>query len=376
MNILHIEYRDMKHPEAGGAEIVLFELFRRIVAQGHRVDYLCNGFSGGAGEEYQEGIRIIRRGRQAYFNFLVPWVYRRELRQNHYDLVIEGIDKIPFYMPLFERRVPVMAIVPHLFGSTVFQEASWIPATYVYLMERGVPRLYGRSLFSLLCQGTKDDLMARGLREEQARVIHPGFTHSDYPAPVAKPPRIRPTLLYVGRIKKYKGIHLGILAVQKMKARHPDVLFQIAGSGDYVEPLREMTRKLGLEANVEFAGRISHADKVRRLQQADILLYPSPKEGWGLSVLEANSCGTVVVASDSPGLREAVRDGSTGYLVPHGDADALADRVDRLITDPALYARMRAEGLAWAATFTWDKAARETLGLMEDAVKQFKSGLS
>lgn len=373
MNILLIEYRDKKHPEAGGAEIVLVEVFRRIVAMGHRVDYLCNGFDGGAPEEMQDGIRIIRRGRQSYFNYLVPWVYRKELQSNGYDLIIEGLDKIPFYMPLFERKVPVMAIVPHLFGSTVFQETWWGAATYVFLLERGVPRLYPRTLFSLLCQSTKDELVARGMPETHGRVIHPGFTHSDYPAPAVKPPRTRPTMLYVGRIKKYKGVEQGILAVQELRERYPDILYQIVGAGDYVEALRDMTRRLGLEKNVEITGRVSHEEKVRLLQQADVLLYCSPKEGWGLSVLEANACGTVVVASNSPGLREAVRDGQTGFLIPHKDVGALVNRVDELLRDPSLYTRMREQGIEWAKSFTWDKATRETLELMEEAVRQCRS---
>ena len=373
MNILLIEYRDRKHPEAGGAEIVLYEIFRRVVAMGHRVDYLCNGFDGGADVEDQEGIRILRRGRQAYFNYLVPWLFHRELKSNRYDLIIEGIDKIPFYMPVFQKQVPVMAIVPHLFGSTVFQEAAWLPATYVYLMERGVPGLYGRSLFSLLCEDTKSDLVARGLPADQARVIYPGFNHAEYPAPAVKPARMRPTMFYVGRVKKYKGIQQGVRSLTILRERFPDILLQIAGAGDYTEPLRQLAHELGLDDHVEFAGRISHEDKVRRLQQADVVIYPSPKEGWGLSVLEANSCGTVVVASDSPGLREAVRNGKTGFLVPHGDAAALAERVGQLLSDPALYAGMRAEAIAWAQTFTWDKAARATYELMEETIRRFKA---
>lgn len=366
MKILLIEYRDMKHPLAGGAEIVLFEVFRRIVALGHQVDYLCNGFAGGAHEERQAGIRIIRRGRQPYFNYAVPWIYRRELRANNYDLIIEGIDKIPFYLPLFERNKPIMAIVPHLFGSTVFQEVSLLPALYVYLLERGVAKVYRRCMFSLLSRSTQADLVARGIPADHTRVIHPGFTHEDYPAPAIKPARVRPTFLYVGRVKKYKGIQLGVLAVAKLKARYPDVLYQIAGAGDYLEPLRGLVRELGLDRNVEFTGRIPHARKIQLMQQADVLIYPSPKEGWGLSVLEANSCGTVVVASNSPGLSEAVRDGQTGFLVPHGDVEALVARLDQLFSDPVLYAQMRSHGLAWVKTFTWDKAARETLELMEE----------
>ncbi|MEI6564271.1 MAG: glycosyltransferase family 4 protein [bacterium] len=370
MKVLLIEYRDMKHPLAGGAEIVLYEVFRRIVAMGHQVDYLCNGFEGGAAEERQSGIRILRRGRQAYFNYVAPWVYRTELRANQYDLIIEGIDKIPFYLPLFERKIPIMAIVPHLFGSTVFQEVSILPATYVYLLERGVAKAYRHCMFSLLSKSTQTDLVARGIPPGQTRVIHPGFTHEDYPAPVVKPLRVRPTLLYVGRIKKYKGIQQGIQAVVKLKARYPDVLFQIVGAGDYLKALRTLTRDLGVEQHVEFTGRISHERKIQLMQQADVLIYPSPKEGWGLSVLEANACGTVVVASNSPGLNEAVQDGKTGFLVPHGDVEAMAARLDQLFSDPALYALMRAQGLEWVKTFTWDKAARETLDLMKAAVRR------
>jgi glycosyltransferase involved in cell wall biosynthesis len=371
MKILLIEYRDMKHPLAGGAEIVLYEIFRRIVALGHQVDYLCNGFEGGAPEEVQAGIRIIRRGRQAYFNYMAPWVYQTELRANHYDLIIEGIDKIPFYLPLFERKTPIMAIVPHLFGSTVFQEVSFLPASYVYLLERGVSKAYRRCMFSLLSKSTQVDLVARGIPQDQTRVIHPGFTHEDYPAPVVKPPRTRPTFIYVGRIKRYKGIQQGIQAVAKLKTRYPDILFQIVGAGDYLEPLRKLTRDLGVEPQVEFTGRISHDRKIQLMQQADVLIYPSPKEGWGLSVLEANSCGTVVVASDSPGLNEAVQDGKTGFLVPHGDVPAMVARLDQLLGDPVLYAQMRANGLEWVKTFTWDKAARATLELMEETCRRY-----
>ena len=343
------------------------------MALGHRVDYLCNGFEGGAREEIQDGIRIIRRGRQAYFNYMAPWVYRSELRANQYDLIIEGIDKIPFYLPLFERKTPIMAIVPHLFGSTVFQEVSFLPAAYVYVLERGIAKVYRHCMFSLLSKSTQVDLVARGIPLDQTRVIQPGFTHEDYPAPVLKPPRVRPTFIYVGRIKRYKGIQQGIEAVARLRTRYPDILFQIVGAGDYLEPLRKLTRELGVERQIEFTGRISHENKIQLMQQADVLIYPSPKEGWGLSVLEANACGTVVVASDSPGLNEAVQDGRTGFLVPHGDVAAMVARLDQLLSDPVMYAQMRTNGLEWVKTFTWAKAARETLALMEEAVRRGKA---
>ena len=374
MKILIIEYRDITHPQAGGAELVLREVFQRIAAEGHAVDYLCNRYAGAPREEQRDGLRILRRGRQPYFNLLVPWVYRSELKANRYDLIIEGIDKLPFFMPWFERRVPVLCIVPHLFGSTVFREATPLIGAYVYALEHFIPRAYPRSLFSVLSQSTQDDLVRRGLPPGHIRVIRSGLTQTDYDAPVVKPASDHPVILYLGRLKRYKGIELGLAAVRDLRAKFPRIEYQIVGTGDYRAALERQTRALGLEGHVTFFNYVPHAQKRELLQRATLLLYTSPKEGWGLSAIEANACGTPVVASASPGLRESVVDGQTGFLVPHGNVAALVERMDRLLSDPALYDRMRQAAIRWAQTFTWERSVRETLALMEAAVAAHPRG--
>jgi glycosyltransferase involved in cell wall biosynthesis len=370
MKILLVEYRDITHPEAGGAEVILLEVFKRIAAAGHQVDYLCNRHGNAAAEETRDGIRYIRRGQQPYFNYLVPFVYRSELRRNGYDLIIEGIDKIPFYLPLFERKVPVLGIIPHLFGTTVFREASWPVAAYVYLFERLIPSVYRKCRFSVLSQSTRDDLIARGLPAEQVHLIYSGLTQSAYQAPAQKPARVRPTLIYLGRIKKYKGIELGIHAVKKLSEKYPDIDYQVVCVGDFLDSLRQLARDLGVERNVSFLGLKRGQEKTELLQRADVLIYTSPKEGWGLSVIEANACGTLVVASDAPGLRESVLNEKTGFLIPHGDVAALAQRIDQLLSDSQLYGQMRARAIEWAQTFTWERATQETLDLMQRCVAE------
>ena len=370
MKILLIEFRDLTHPEAGGAEVVLQQVFRRIVAAGHQVDYLCNHYAGAAREEVRDGIRILRRGRQPYFNFLVPWVYRRELRRNHYDVIVEGIDKVPFNMPWFERRVPVVCIVPHLFGTTVFREASKPVAAYVYLLERSIAQAYRHCLFSVLSDSTKADLTGRGLPAANVRVIRSGLTQEDYSAPAVKPVGDHPVILYVGRLKRYKGIELGFDAIARLREKFPRIEYAIVGGGDHLPELQRQVAARGLADNVSFRGFVKHAEKVALMQRASVLIYTSPKEGWGLSVIEANACGTPVIASDAPGLRESVKNGATGFLVPHGDATALAQRIDQLLSEPALYAAFRQNGLAWAHSFTWERASAETLALLEEACRR------
>jgi glycosyltransferase involved in cell wall biosynthesis len=372
MKILIIEYRDITHPEAGGAEIVLLENFKRVVAAGHQVDYLCNQYPGAKPEEMIEGMRILRRGRQPYFNLLVPHVYRSELRKNGYDLIVEGIDKLPFFMPLFERKVPVLCAVPHLFGSTVFQEASLPVGAYVYAHERLIPHVYRKCLFWAVSQGTRDDLVRRGIPADRIEVIYDGLTQERYRVPEKKPFADHPILVYLGRVKKYKGIEIGIKAVGLLRDKYPGIECRIVGSGDHLEELKRLSLRLGLTDNVSMTGYIPESEKVELLQKANLLLYTSPKEGWGLSVIEANVCGTPALASDSPGLRESVVDGRTGFLVPHGDVQALARRIDELLSDPDLYARMRAAAVEWGRGFTWDRSTRELLALMERACAEFK----
>ena len=137
----------------------------------------------------------------------------------------------------------------------------------------------------------------------------------------------------------------------------PDARLIIAGSGEEDASLKNLTKRLGLEQYVEFKGRVSDEDKVALLQRALVLVNPSFMEGWGITTIEANACGTPVIASDVPGLRDSVRDGETGYLVPRGDVDAFSDKIIKIISDKKLREKMGREGVNWAQNFDWNKRA-------------------
>src|SRR5262249_61710342 len=121
---------------------------------------------------------------------------------------------------------------------------------------------------------------------------------------------------------------------------------------------------------VEFAGFLPTAEKVRRLQEAHVAVNPSMREGWGLTNVEANACGTVCVAADSPGLRDSVLDGRTGLLYPYGDVEAMAERIVRLLTDAERRRQMEGAALAWAASLTCERCGEETLRLIERTVAE------
>lgn len=370
MKILVVEFRDPQHPQAGGAETLLLEVTSRLVSAGHAVDYLCCRPAGATPQCELRGVRIVRQGAQPLFNYLAPIIALRLLRRYKYDIIVEGLDKVPFFLPLWRPNCAVVAHVPHLFGETIFREAPWPLAAYVWAMERPIPLIYRRCRFSALSETTRDDLVRRGIRAPQIRVIPPGIDHDRYRPDSAATPRSPPTLLYVGRLKRYKNIETAIAALARLRRDVPDARLEIVGAGDHEPALRRCATEFGLQDVVEFAGRVSEEQKIARMRRATALVYPSPKEGWGLSVIEANACGTPAIASNSPGLRDAVASGLSGLLVPHGDPDALADAARRLIADRGLALHLRQGALRWAARFSWDRAAQEMSELFRAAIAE------
>ena len=369
--ILILSYRDLRHPEMGGAEIIIHEIYRRLHAAGHPVTFLTCRFPGAAARDQIDGMEVIRIGNLYNFNFEVGRYYRRALCDRGYTGMVEDLNKLPVFGPAFQKTVPVLVNIPPLFGPTVFRQAPLPLAMYVYLQEQFIPSVYRRCLFQVLSDSTRDDLAARGIPAEDLFVIRSGIDHDFYRPPAeGRPATPEPVLLYLGRLKKYKCIEHPIRVLRRLRERVPEAQYWIVGEGDYRSDLEQIAREEGCADAVRFFGYREGSEKLDLLHRSRVLLYTSPKEGWGLSVIEGNATGLPCVASDSPGLRESVRHGETGYLVPHGDFDALHDRLLELLTDDALWTRFSAAGLTWADRFNWDTMAGETLDLIGRAVSR------
>jgi len=251
----------------------------------------------------------------------------------------------------------VVALVPHLFGGTAFQELAAPLAAAVWLAERPLGRAYRGVPFEAISASTAADLAERGIPRSAVEVIYPGIDTVSY-TPCAAERAPTPVFAYLGRLKRYKGVHHVIQAFAAMG--HTDARLEIAGAGDYRPSLERLAASLDLGERVRFLGRVSEEEKLRLLRRAWALVFASPKEGWGITNLEAASCGTPVVASNSPGIRESVRDGETGYLVAHGDVGAMASAMGRIAGDASLVAQLGTHARRFAETFTWERAANET----------------
>jgi len=353
-HILAINWQDISHPLGGGAEVHLHEISKRLVQHGCQVTVLCSRYRDSAAEEEIDGVAIVRRSSRAAFNFAVPHAYRQLRRCCAFDLVIDDINKIPFYTPLYVRE-PILALVHHLFQKSIFLQAAWPAAAYVYSAEKWIPRVYRHTPFAAVSESTRSELRSLGIQTE-IDLLPNGVDLDSYTVRQELRPA-KPTIGYIGRLKKYKSIDHFLRAIPAVAAEVPDLRAVIVGDGDDRDRLQRLTVELGLQDRVEFAGFVTQTEKVERLNQLWLAVNPSSKEGWGLTVIEANACGVPVVAADSPGLRDSVVHEKTGLLYAYGDVTALSRQILFLLNRQQRRREMAHLARQWAERFSWDASA-------------------
>lgn len=366
MKLLVVNWQDRLNPQAGGAEVHVHETFGRLAARGHQVTLLASGWRGAPPREHLDGMEVHRVGSRHTFSLRVPAYYRRVLQGERFDVVVEALNKVPVFAPLWTRR-PVVLLVHHLFGRTAFREASPPVAGATWLLERPLPRVYAGVPTQAISRSTADDLVERGLPPGQIRVIHPGVELGFFTPDPSVPRTAEPTFLYLGRLRRYKGVQLLLAALAALREGGVEARLRIGGKGEFEGALRRMAAQLRVADRVEFLGYVSEERKRELFRTSWANVLTSPKEGWGITNLEAAACGTPTVASDAPGLRESVLHGRTGVLVPHGDVPALAAALGRLAASPEEVERMGAEALRFARRFTWERTAEETGAHLEEA---------
>jgi glycosyltransferase involved in cell wall biosynthesis len=368
MNILVLNWQDIKNPLGGGAEVHMHEIFKRVVAMGHSVTLYCSRYPGSAQSEEIDGLRVIREGGRSLFNFYVPRRYRSQFMKEKFDVVVDDINKIPFYTPWFVDK-PLAGIVHHLFGRAIFLEAPFAPASYVYLAEKVAAKVYRSTPMAVVSESTRRELVDLGFPAENI-VIVPNAVNDNIYKPSNEIAPAQPMIGHLGRLKKYKSVDHLLRAYQIVLKEIPEVRLKIIGDGDFRPELERLSAELDIADHVEFTGFLSQAEKVRQLHQMTVAVNCSAKEGWGLTVIEANACGVPVVASDVPGLRDSVVDEKTGLLYEFGNVEQLAHKITLILRDEHLRNRMHVAALEWGRSFNWDESAKKMIGFLETVIEQ------
>ncbi len=310
-----------------------------------------------------EGIRFVRAGRQWTVHWSAYRHYRNKLSPT-FDVIIDEVNTIPFFTPLWSD-IPAVMFIHQLAREVWWYESRFPISALGFMAEPYYLRLYRKTPVVTVSASTEHDLRKLGFTG-QITVIPEGV-EAIQPEDLFRPAEAN--FLYVGRIAPSKRIEHLIMALAAFRdARGTGTLWLVgAGSERYRSKLITLSRRMNVEDNVVFRGRVGSAEKHRLMARAQALLLTSVREGWGLVVSEANACGTPALVYDVPGLRDSVRNEVTGLVVPPTPS-ALSNAMTRLIVDASLRMRLSVAAQKWSATLSFDLAAGSVAEVLEAAL--------
>lgn len=343
----------------GGAEIHFHEIFKRIVNMGHNVTLVSHLFSNANQEETIDGIQIKRIGNRYFFDKQFKRFYQSHLQNNNYDLIVDDISKIPLNTPSYINK-PIVGILHHIHGNSLYKEIPFPLAYYIIKKEKQIPTYYKKIPIFTVSKSTSSELRDLGFPKNKVEILHNAINHSLFDKIESKKSKT-PLLVYIGRIKKYKNIEKVIDTIPYLKEKIPNIKLVIGGSGDHLEALKKYVVKLNLEQYVKFKGFLSEENKAKLFGKAWAFVTMAEKEGWGITVIEANAMKTLAIGSNVPGLRDSIKNNETGFLVPLTDSIKLSKKIESLFLDTNKLNEISKNAYSWSQEFSWENSANHFL---------------
>lgn len=359
MNILILNWKDIKNPEVGGAEVIAFEFAKRLVKEGHTVTFFCRQFVGGNNEEYIDGVHIVRQGNR-YSVYFRGYLYYRSLSVKP-DLVIDMVNTLCWMTPFYVPRSKRLLYVNQLAKEVLFYELSKPFSLIAYLFERLEYLPYKTTRTVCYSESTKNDLVSFGIPLRNINTFPLGLDHDRYfPGKKAA----YPLIIFVARLVRMKRADLCIKAMKEIVKINKSARLVILGNGPEEDNLAAMIKKMRITKYVQIIGKNNFYNKknprdvkVKYMQKAWALILPSVKEGWGMVVTEAAACKTLSIVTDVTGLRDSVRRDTTGLVLSKNPTvKEISDSIKTIITDKTLRERLSMGAVTWSRNFSWNKS--------------------
>ncbi|MHA6529316.1 glycosyltransferase family 4 protein [Paenibacillus sp. BAC0078] len=357
--ILLLSWRDVFSPNGGGAEVFTHEMLKRSAKGRFRFIHFSPRFAGSKLQEEADGVTYLRAGNRLSVILHAMRYYWRN--RKHIDFVVNQCNTHQFFTRLWVPESKRIFFIHQLTREIWFHNMRLPFGVLGFVLEPLLLRMARRDWTITVSASTRNDLLRLGFHPDRVQVIPEGIEFEHWPEDRFPAKEPRPTFLYVGRFVKYKGIALAIRAFGEFKRNHPDAVLWIAGKTDkaYVhKELLPVMQQYGLRsaewdgtaegaregpqsADVLFYGFVTQDMKLELMSRAHALIFPSQREGWGLTVTEAAAVGTPSIVSNTAGLMDATDFGQCGYLAVHGDVLGLAAQMQRAVGNTAEYAAIR-----------------------------------
>lgn len=310
MKLLMLAWRDMKHPQKGGAEVVTDIYLSGLAKRGHDVSLFSSYFPNAEKEENYNGYKIIRQGGK--LGVYIKGLKYAKKHQEELDIIIDQVNTIPFFTPLLIKKSKRIAYFNQLCKNVWFYEAKFPIADIGYILESIYLKFYKNTRIITISDSSKQDLIKYcHAKPENIIVLE---MNVDFPViNIKNLPKILKTkknqFVFCGRIVKSKRVHDCIKALNLINNK--ETKLYIIGDGDknYKEYLNKLIEKLNLKDRIIFTGRIPQGERNKIMQESQAILVTSVREGWGLIVTEANANGTLAITYNVEGLRDANKEG-------------------------------------------------------------------
>ncbi|MCT9869119.1 glycosyltransferase family 4 protein [Paenarthrobacter aurescens] len=363
-HVLVLNWRDVKHSNAGGAEQYMHEISKRWVQSGVQVTWFTGRDAGQPAEDVIDGVRILRAG--GALSIYGHSALRLLRTSGQFDAVVDCQNGIPFFSPLFlPRDIPIVQLVHHVHQEQ-FRTRFSPPLAAIgrFLESSGAKTVYGQRSLVAVSPSTRLELRRLGF----SGPIHVVPNGTSAIPPVVNPRAVQPTIAVVSRLVPHKRLDL-LLGQFAVAARTvPRLRMDIVGDGPEGVRLQQLAMDLGLDHAVTFHGYQPNEVRDELLSRAWLTASTSASEGWGCSVIEAAAWGVPCLALRVPGIRDSVVDGRTGWLVdtPAELGTAMVEALTAM-SEPDAARNVSVECREWAGHFSWDRSTRLLTGvLMEE----------
>lgn len=358
MDILILNWRDVKNPEGGGAEIILYELARRLVKKNNSVTWFCSSFKNSLKEEIQDGIKIVRSGNK-YSVFFHAFQYYRKLKVKP-DRVIDCINTACWQTSMYVEQKRRILYANQAARKVFFYEYPFPFSLLAYLIEPLQYLTYKNTNVICYSNSIKKDLESFGLDKKNIHTFPLGIDHSRY---FPKKKSILPTFIFVARFVRNKRPERCVASMIGVVKKYPEAKLYLVGYGKEEDNLKAQIAKLKLIKNVFIVNKNNvflesdmRDEKVRLMQEAWALLLPSVKEGWGMVVTEAAACATPSIVSNVTGLKDSVIHNKTGIILSKDPSpEEIADAMISLIENKERK-KFYENSIKWSKNFSWSKS--------------------
>jgi len=365
MTILILNWRDIKSPSGGGAEILTQEIAKRWAKSGNTVWQISSKFPQAKSREVIDGVTFIRGGAWWNVHFFACYYYFRYLR-NKTDIIIDEVHWFPFFSALYAPKKTV-ALTCEVANKLFFSLFPYPIAVCWRLVEKMYLFIYRNIPSMVISESTYNDLIREGYNASNIFVLPMGLT---------VPTKIKyflkekdPTLIYVARMNKQKGIFDVIKAFSFVKKKFPKAKLWVVGSGtkEIVKEVLQMCRDLKIQSSVSLFGFVSEEKKFELLSKAHLLISASVQEGWGLTVPEAGLVKTPAVVYNIQGFQDIISNKRDGILVS-STPEALAEGVFLALMDKKLYSNMKQAIYKKAKKYSWDNTTDQALTFIKKQI--------